>query len=317
LPAMPKAPSLPVLAATERFNISDALYVEEDTSVDPLDPQVNVIERFNVGKAIRIASIVLVAITLLIVGVSFWRVHGASSRIDSIRTAANRAINVETLSGKVRYESQGVVFSGEIDAQRLPIRQHLTVSGPTPGSQPGTTSFETIWYDGDLYIRSSLSAARIGNEWVLARLAAQNDMRSRIDMATVLGTRMPEPLLALRVLAKAPIKSAELVRSESVDGVGATRYAVTIDTGAIRAKDANDDVRRTVTHYGWSKAVKGNVWIDASGQLVKFEFPYLGDNTITVSLAAGTGALAIDLPANPVDATSLPEFAAVLTAATS
>jgi hypothetical protein len=317
LPAMPKAPALPVLASLERFNISDALHVEEDTSIDPLNPQVIVIARFNWGKALRIASIVLSALTLLIVGVSFWQTHAASSRGDAVRAAAARALKVETLNGKVRYESGGVAYTGDVDAQRDPVRQHLVFSGPTPGTQAGNTSFETIWFDGDLYVRSPKSAAHVGDEWVLVRLAAQNDMRSRVDMASVLGTRTPEPLLPLRVLAKAPIDSVSAGRSEAVDGVDATRYTVTINTGAIRAKDDNDDVRRTVKQYGWTKAVKGDVWIDKSGQLVKFQFPYLGDGTLTVSLVAGTGDLSIDLPADAHDASSLPEFAAALTAATS
>ena len=176
---------------------------------------------------------------------------------------------------------------------------------------------ESTWYDGNLYVRSPFSAARVGDKWVLVRLAAQNDMRSRIDMATVLGIRAPEPLLPLRVLAQAPITSVAPGRSESVGGFPATRYTVVIDTGAIRANDADDDIRRTVKQYGWVRSVKADVWIDQSGQLVKFEFPYFGDGTLTVTLTAGTGDVSINLPDEPVDAASLPEFAATLTAATS
>jgi hypothetical protein len=224
---------------------------------------------------------------------------------------------VETLNGKVSYEINGAVMSGVVDAQRTPSRQHLSISGPASGSKPGNMSFETIWYDGDLYLRSPQSSARVGNEWVQVRLAAQNDMRARIDMATVLGTRTPEPLIPLRVLAKAPIQSVGPGEPDSVDGADATRYKVVVDTAAIRAKDANDDVRRTVAQYGWARSVTGSVWVDKAGQLVKFEFPYLNDGTITVSLVAGTGTVSIDLPTNPIDAASLPEFAATLTAATS
>jgi hypothetical protein len=307
-PATPTGPD-------EKFDINRALYVEEDRSVDPLDPKVTVIKRFPWGTVVRYAIIVVTVVAVAVAGLALWRSHAASSRTSAVRKAAAQALAAEQLSGQVHYVANGRGLTGTIDAQRSPIVQRLQLASDA-NTNGNPVSMESIWINGNVYIRSVQSAASVGDSWVEVRLASQSDMRTRIDMGRVLGSGTPEPLLPLRVLAAAGERVAE-GKAELVNGVAATRYKVLIDTTKIREKDEVDDVRMSVKQYGWTGVVSGDVWIDESGRLLKTEFPYAGGGIATVTFTAGTEKLSITIPSDPVDASTLSDFTAVLIGATS
>jgi hypothetical protein len=299
----------------ERFDISQALHVDEDHTIDPLAPNVTVVHRFAWKKLALNVAIVLVASALILVGFTVLNTRGASSRLLAVRTAAALAQDSETLTGQVRYVIGGETYVGAVDAQRDPVMQHFKVTDD--GARTGTSStFESIWIRGDLYVRSAQAATGLGDKWVVVHRAASSDMRSRIDMRAVLAIPTPEPLLPLRVLAKNAM-SAKEAGSETINGVQTTHYVVAVDTNKIRSGDTFDDIRRTVKHYSWIGVIKADLWLDGTGKLVQMAVPYSTTGRLTVTFQAGSGALAIDVPTDAEDASTIPEFVSVLDRATS
>jgi hypothetical protein len=315
-PARSDLPAVRTSTAMERFDISQALHVEEDHTIDPLAPKVTVITRFAWKKLAINVSVVLVASVLILIGFTVLNARGAASRLVAVRAAAARALAAETLTGQLRYVSDEGTYVGVVDAQRDPVMQHFSVTeGPTAKRDTSAT-FESIWIRGDLYVRSAQSAAGLGDKWVVVHRGASSDMRARLNMSAVLAIRAPEPLLPLRVLAKNAASATEAGK-ETIDGVSTTHYIVMVDTNKIRSGDTLDDVRLTVKNYGWIGATNLDLWLDSSGQIVKLEVPFDSNGRLTMMLQDGTGALSIDVPTDAADASAIPEFVSVLDGATS
>jgi predicted small integral membrane protein len=309
-------PAVRTSTAVERFDISQALHVEEDHTIDPLAPNVTVVTRFAWKKLARNVAIVFVASAVILIGFTVLNQRGASSRLLTVRAATVRALGSETLTAQLRYVSDGGTYVGTVDAQRDPVVQHFSVTEAPTGNSTTSSTFESIWIRGDLYVRSPKSAAGLGDKWVVVHRAASRDMRARINMSAVLAIRAPEPLLPLRVIAK-HVESAKEAGSDTINGVRATHYIATIDTNKIRSGDTLDDVRLTVKHFGWIGLTDADIWIDQAGEIVKLELPFDTTGRLTMTIQGGTGKLSAEVPAEAADASTLPEFVAVLDGATS
>jgi hypothetical protein len=315
-PRMSDLPAVRTSTDIERFDISRALHVDEDHTIDPLAPIVTVVNRFAWKKLARNVAIVLAASIVIVVGFTVVNSRGSSSRVLAVKSAAARALESEILTGQLRYVTDQGVYVGTVDAQRDPVLQHFTVTGEPNAKRIASSTFESIWIRGDLFVRSAQSAAGLGDKWVVVHRGAAGDMRARIDMSAVLAISTPEPLLPLRVIAKNAASAKEAGR-ETIDGVATTHYVVVIDTNKIRSIDTLDDVRLTLKQYGWIGETKLDVWIDGAGQLVKMDVPVPNNGRLTVALASSTGKLSVAVPPDAADASALPEFVAVLDGATS
>jgi hypothetical protein len=85
-PVRSDLPAVRTSTALERFDISQALHVEEDHTIDPLSPKVTVVTRFAWKKLARNVSVVLVASAFILVGFTVLNVRGAASRLRAVRT---------------------------------------------------------------------------------------------------------------------------------------------------------------------------------------------------------------------------------------
>lgn len=307
LPAMPQAPSLPVVTSEESFDISRALFVEEDTSIDPLDPQVTVIERFPWQKVTRYVTIALIAAGLLFAGVSFLKARSVSKRHSTVRNALTAANEQGFTNAEVRYEhADGTATVGTVDVQREPLVQHTLL---TAMDDKGTFEVEALWADRDLFLRSPRGGVANAEGWTAVRLSSDIDLRPSLDVARLIGTETPDPLVPLRLMAAASPNVAE-GQAENIGQVPTQRYEITFDVTKAASKAVDNSFESIANQYGWTGVVSATIWLDGDRKLVQYDLPANGGDRVIVTMLPTATAPKATVPSSPVEGNTDPAFLA-------
>jgi hypothetical protein len=313
LPATPRAPQLPSVSMSADFDITNVLHVEDDPDVDPLTPRVLIHERIPWATVARAAIASVVTVTLAIVAVTAWRQRSSSARSDVARSAVATFLSTGTTHASVVYKTGSSLIRGEVTATKAPITQRFTASIPVEGNQVAPPiRIETIWLGTDLYLRSSLMPGGEQGDWIALRTASSSDMRSRVELAELVGAPVADPLVGLRVVSRFGSVSGA-GRPEEVVGRTTTRYTVIVDSAAVRNSD-DAEAKSIVAMLGWNGTIELAVWIE-NGKLVQVEMPYTAfgkRGTVAVQPKDVGQSEPIVAPDKSVDAAAVRELGAIL-----